>query len=363
MNASPAPPPPITSNFSPFDAEMRPSSIGVLSPTSQSLIPSGLISSLDNTEAPSRSFQSESDLIMDRDWRTSSMQQRMQHSSGSDTQNPPFGSTTTSPISLRGPSVANEYGQHDPFEVRVLPQHRLSSENPMDMQRASLLHRAYSDPSSPGFGESFAPFNAGTASAAADTTNKTPTPRRWFPTHRDKQPKKGLNPDAKVFSLSSTSRTSPPIIVAPRPGNNTYDALNPNGLGSHMLTPTPTTANQSLLRAFAPSPAEREALQRALGGSTNTSLERLPSLSDVGSIPPSPSHVHAAAATMTLPPADPREIGKVLPSWLQSLPRIDKPNFSPWEDEELSSSVTVVPVNGDRKTNGNVGFGDVVGKR
>jgi hypothetical protein len=54
----------------------------------------------------------------------------------------------------------------------------------------------------------------------------------------------------------------------------------------------------------------------------------LPSLSDVGSIPSSPSHVH------TVPIASPQQMGKVLPSWLQSLPRFRKANFSPWEDEE-----------------------------
>lgn len=362
MNPPPALSPAVVSKFAPFDAEMRPPSIGIVSPTSQSLIPAGLISSLDDVDNSSRSFQSENDLIMDRDWRANSMQQRIQRPQGSDSQSPHFGPMTTSPISLHGPSATNEYEQHDPFEVRIMPHHQLPAENPMDNQRVSLLHRTYSDPSPPSvFGsersESFSLFNAG---AAADATNKaSPASRRWFPASRDKQPKKGLNPDAKVFSLSA-NRTSPPVVVPPRPSGNAYDALNPNGLGSGMLAAAAST-NHSLLRAFAPSPAEREALQRALGGSTNTSLERLPSLSDVGSIPPSPSHVHAAAAAvLTLPSADPREIGKVLPSWLQSLPRIRKPNFSPWEDEEPTSCATAVPGN---RTNGSLGFEDVVGKR
>ncbi|KII92254.1 hypothetical protein PLICRDRAFT_102791 [Plicaturopsis crispa FD-325 SS-3] len=101
------------------------------------------------------------------------------------------------------------------------------------------------------------------------------------------------------------------------------------------MSAAPST-NTSLLRAFAPSPAEREVLQRVLGGSTNTSYERLPSLSDVSSIPSSPAHVHAVAAHQNhlqhhRPP--PSQHGSVLPAWLHSLP-FRKSNFRPWDDEE-----------------------------
>jgi len=154
------------------------------------------------------------------------------------------------------------------------------------------------------------------------------TTSSWFSLPRNEK-RSSLNPDAKVFRLTrfisdKTGRTD--ASTAPTPS---YDALNPTGLASSMTSSTPS----SLLRAFAPSRAEREALQRALGGSTNTSLERLPSLSDVGSIPSSPTHTH--------PEAQGRSIGEkdcVLPAWLQSLPLIRKPNFSPWEDEDLVSS-------------------------
>lgn len=169
--------------------------------------------------------------------------------------------------------------------------------------------------------------------------------RRWFTSPLRERPKKGLNPDAKVFRF-----TKPPTEFgviggngAPppsHPGNLTFDALNPNGLASRVMTATSSNTN-SLLRAFAPSPAEREVLQRALGGSTNPSLERLPSLSRVGSIPSSPSHVHAVATGPSRPTSLHLEIGEVgrnLPSWLQSLPRIGKPNFSPWEDDEPASN-------------------------
>ncbi|KAJ7072390.1 hypothetical protein C8F01DRAFT_1205965 [Mycena amicta] len=296
--------------FSPFG---DPSQVPALvSPTSQSLIPSGLISSLDSADGPSRSFQSDSDAFMDKDWRDASLQRtRSQHVS--ETQFSPHSAPlTTSPTSL-------SMNEHDPFEVRVLTsppirerEFRMTGDVPMDMQRVSLAHRTHSDPTSAKEDEP----------VSSATTDKAP-PRRWFTKDRAK---KGLNPDAKEFSLPN--RKAP---TSPR-----FDALNPNGLGSSMMAPA--SANQSLLRAFAPSPAEREALHRALGGSSNTSLERLPSLSDVGSIPPSPAHVPAHAAVV--PPPQRALDGKGLPSWFTSLPRIRKPNFSPWEDEE--------PVAGER---------------
>jgi hypothetical protein len=303
----------VSGNFSPFgDPETRsPVPPALMSPTSQSLIPSGLISSLDSGDGSSRSFQSDSDAFMDKEWREA----RSQHLQASDSQtSPSFGPITVSPASLHGPS-ANDY-ERDPFEVRVLTspparerEYRMSSESLMDMQRVPLVHRTHSDPTS---GKEDEPAPSTVADKAVS--------RRWFTSNKEK-PKKGLNPDAKEFSLPRKAATT---TVSPR--QTAYDALNPNGMGSNMMAPAST--NHSLLRAFAPSPAEREALHRALGGSTNTSLERLPSLSDMGSIPSSPSHVHAA-------PAAQRAIdNKGLPTWLSSLPRIRKPNFSPWDDEE-----------------------------
>ncbi|KAJ6609847.1 hypothetical protein B0H10DRAFT_2062732 [Mycena sp. CBHHK59/15] len=319
----------VSGNFSPFgNSESRSQGVALMSPTSQSLIPSSLISSLDSGDGSSRSFQSESDAFMDKEWREASTQRtRSQHMQTSDSQtSPSFGPITVSPVSLHGPS-ANDY-EHDLFEVRVLTsphtqrqrEYRMASESPMDMQRVSLLHRTHSDPTS----------------AKEDTLTATmdkAVSRRWFASTKEKA-KKGLNPDAKVFSLP---KKVPTTVVAPSPRAITYDALNPNGLGPNIMS-SPASANHSLLRAFAPSPAEREALHRALGGSTNTSLERLPSLSDMGSIPSSPAHVHAHAAAPVQRSLD----GKGLPSWLSSLPRIRKPNFSPWDDEEPSSSTTVM---------------------
>lgn len=153
------------------------------------------------------------------------------------------------------------------------------------------------------------------------------------------RPKKGLNPGAKVFSLPRKLAPSGPQTMHSAPV--TYDALNPNGLVSTML-PSASSNNSSLLRAFAPSRAEREALQRALGGSTNSSLERLPSLSEVGSIPSSPSHVHASPLNINLSQRtkDSAASSKTfnLPSWLTALPNIRKSRFKPWDDDEPVST-------------------------
>jgi len=95
-----------------------------------------------------------------------------------------------------------------------------------------------------------------------------------------------------------------------------------------------STSDSLLLRAFAPSPAEREALQRALGGA-NTSFERLPSLSDVESIPSSPSDIHALPHHHHA--LNPHVNKLQLPGWLFTFPRGRKTQFSPWGDEEPSN--------------------------
>ena len=122
--------------------------------------------------------------------------------------------------------------------------------------------------------------------------------------------------------LSDTGNTS---------ANSSFDALNPNGLGSVLVTPPST--NQSFLRAFAPSPAEREVLQKALSSSTNASLERLPSLSAVGSLPSSPTGTHANGLPQHSHSL--RDLSSFLPTWLKTFPRSGTVKFSPWEDEDL----------------------------
>jgi hypothetical protein len=315
----------LSTNFSPFDDNDAPRNIAsAILPNGQSLIPSALSTSLDSPDGVSRSFQSESDVYMDREWRGRNLSS-LSHNGvrPNDRQSSGFASSGISPVSL-------QY-DHDPFEIRFMQtesdygrngSHEVASDN----QHNVWVHRTNSDPNSH-------QYMTEESDASSSMVIDKVSPRRWFSTTIKDKAKKGLNPEAKVFTLA---RKPMPRTSAPRPtfndassGNSTtmYDALNPNGLGSQTLSAT-TSANNSLLRAFAPSPAEREALQRALGGSSNTSFERLPSLSDVGSIPSSPSHVH------DLPAVAPQQMGKVLPSWLQSLPRFRKANFSPWEDEE-----------------------------
>lgn len=213
--------------------------------------PQGFFAPADQSDNSSRSFQSDTDAFLDRDWRGNT-------------------SYTSSPTSIG---------------------------NPFEMQRSPWLK-------------------------SLDDENLDDRCRRWPFMGKAKR---GLNPDAKEFSLS---RKSSPGVIG---GSSPYDALNPNGLGISAMT---ASTSSSLLRAFAPLPEEREALQRALGGSTNTSFERLPSLSDVGSISSSPSHSHAL---LPHPPA--QEMGKMIPSWLQALPRMRKVNFSPWDDEEPSGQL------------------------
>ena len=305
-----------TTNFSPFEDTDSPSNIhgSVLPSTSSALIPTGLMDT--SNESLARSFQSENDVYLDKDWRGL----RTLHSQVVDNQ----GMMTASPLAL-------SFNEHDSFEVRQQPAHMRSDS--MNMQRATMPapNRTRSDPAANAQEEDH---------IEVDKAGR----RRWFTSPLREKPKKGLNPDAKVFRLTKMPTEFGAIGnsgATPPPGNLTFDALNPNGLASRMMTATSSNTS-SLLRAFAPSPAEREVLQRALGGSTNPSLERLPSLSRVGSIPSSPSHVHAVSTGHTRPTSLHLERGEVarnLPSWLQSLPRIGKPNFSPWEDDEPASNI------------------------
>jgi predicted nucleic acid-binding Zn-ribbon protein len=116
--------------------------------------------------------------------------------------------------------------------------------------------------------------------------------RKWFSKERDDSETrdqeithKGLNPDAKIFkftrktpflNLSNTDANgmpdptgslldTPPLI----------DPLNPSGPPPMPPPPTPRTSFFTSLRAFQPSPAEREALRLAMVSSANNSLERL----------------------------------------------------------------------------------------
>ncbi|KDR75433.1 hypothetical protein GALMADRAFT_227081 [Galerina marginata CBS 339.88] len=270
----------------------------------------GLSLPTDNMGSISRSFQSDSDPYVDRDRRYP------QVSYPSHYQNDELDSRfPASPTSLHGHS--NNIEPH-PFNTQFLStQDYIRNRQPfaptMDLQSST-----------------WRPTDSDTNSIQERSFERAPQTKRWFPGFNKDKSTKGLNPDAKEFNLFRKPSANVFSSSHPRlPSNTGYDALNPNGLGSRTSTSTSST-NQSLLRAFAPSPAEREALQRALGGSTNTSFERLASLSDVGSIPASPTNAHA------LPHHPGRDLGSLLPAWLQTLPRSRKVNFSPWEDEEPS---------------------------
>ncbi|TFY72131.1 hypothetical protein EVG20_g877 [Dentipellis fragilis] len=344
-------------------------SSGAFSPAATALIPNSLIRSLEsaNTDGVPKSFQSDSDAFLERDWRH--RQGRASH----DGSTLSVGTTAlnTSPVSLTAPAfptiVRDDEDSYDPFEVRPPPpahplQHHYQRQrlisDPINLQRV-WPSRTNSDPISPGYPSvQQAPRTPETQQAEAKTrrwwsasTSSVLTTDRTKATLADARERKGLNPDAKVFRFSrkpafAASLPLPlPAPALPSFDVPVFDSLNPSSsfLPPSPGAPAPLFSSSGLaMRAFAPSPEEREALQRALGSSTNTSLERLPSLSEVGSMPASPSHTQAHAHThthgghgmMSL------ELGAGTsarrPSWLANLtaPRGGKMKFSPWEDGE-----------------------------
>ncbi|OCH84374.1 hypothetical protein OBBRIDRAFT_741703 [Obba rivulosa] len=297
-----------STRFAPFSDEIEGGS--PLSPRTTSLIPSSLINSLEGNgmDGISRSFQSDDDTVLARDWRK--------------LYPPPMpvespATFSSSPTSITCPSF-DAVDQDDPFEIRPPPVPRRLTADAPEMQHAAFPPpaRTTSEPQplpQPRFYD-------------ADAADRNSTAhRRWL--SASPREKKGLNPEAKVFQLHKKPLPAFGAPLQPPP----FDPL--GAAASASALDTDALFSSISMRAFAPSPAEREALQRALGGSTNTSLERLPTLSEVAgaSMPPSPNHVHASAA-----PREPAEAGKYLHpglSWLQSLPRMRKPKFSPWEDE------------------------------
>ncbi|KIM45037.1 hypothetical protein M413DRAFT_441684 [Hebeloma cylindrosporum] len=292
------------------------------------MIPDGLSTRMEHGDAISRSFQSDSDPYVDKEWRHQPSYPSYFQDEGVDDK---YSLETLSPTSMHGPSISNPDGRS--FESHFLSsQDRAQDRQAFDSPSVDLHHSTWAPTES----EATTFLDSPGAEHPFKASDKG-RPLRWFTGIGKERSTKGLNPDAKEFSLCK------PAINLFNGGHSqyhnnhhlpttTYDALNPNGLGS---TTSSSSTSQSLLRAFAPSPAEREALQRALGGSTNASFERLPSLSDVGSIPASPTNAHARVVP---PQHSGRDLGSLLPAWLQSLPRTRKVNFSPWDDEEPVNS-------------------------
>jgi predicted nucleic acid-binding Zn-ribbon protein len=158
----------------------------------------------------------------------------------------------------------------------------------------------------------------------------TSAPRRWFSVKE----KKKLNPEAEAFNLPTPKSFFKPTVPT------FFDALNPSksgvvsSMGSNSSRRlTESVAHSSFFsKAFAPSPAERAALG---AGRFHTSLEKLPSLSDV------PGSLHASPVSSHTTPSSNQDPVTVVPgtslaksmAWLNSLPR-RKPKFSPWDDDE-----------------------------
>lgn len=283
---------------SPTDGASSASILSIASPTGQSLIPSGLISSLDGPDSPgiTQSVPSDAKSYMDKD-------DSDKHGLYHDNYIAPMSYDPFSlPLTATLPNPTVPSSKRSPLEEHIYPGTSEDSQWPMSFPADSSV---LVDPEHP-----------------EGETNVQQASLGWFTASSKDRLKKGLNPDAKEFSLFKGPSTTAHHSLS------SFDNLNPNGIGPSMLTSTSSTNESLFLRAFAPSPAEREALQRALSVA-NTSFERLPSLSDVGSIPSSPSHVHAAANPQTK---------KILPSWLPSLPRSRKPQFSPWGDEDPLSN-------------------------
>ena len=337
------------SRFSPFTDELEvvadPHAGMGISPRSTSLIPTSLIKSMEVggvTEDLARSFQSDSDAVLDRDWRK-------MHPFPTPVESP--GIFNSSPTSLTCPSF-DGVDQEDPFEIRPPPlpiRHRLISDG-ANTERTFLNARTSSEPK---------PL-VRSRTRESDTSDKAVGHRRWFSNPREAKDKKGLNPEAKVFQFKKTF----PMFGGNNSNtkNSPYEGLvsEPTSFASSLsvpsIFPAPSSSDTDSIfstlsmRAFAPSPAEREALARGVGSSTNASLERLPTLSDVviGSMPSSPNHVHAIAAAQHQhsPPhvlaeaAAPGTRSLLSPgfAWLHALPRMKKPKFSPWDDENDAES-------------------------
>ena len=275
-------------------------------------------------EMLSKSFQSDNDAFLERDW---SRQLSVPESTSA------VGSTALGHVL---PHVGDESAEAFDLFGRP-PLRRRRTSDPMDAQRVWPSRT-----------------NSELLTSPINVVSPPEARTRWWWPGADKErrsttdgteQRKGLNPDAKVFNFSRKPLLGVPL--AP------HDSLNPSASSLQVSaaangdgTSTAATSSASgflsglAMRAFAPSPEEREALQRALGGSTNGSLERLPSLSEVGNMPtsPVPTHeqAHAAGNPLGLPWFDVNPGASTRRSWLRdlgvSVPRTGKIRFSPWGD-------------------------------
>lgn len=287
----------------------------------------------------SRRLQSDNEAFFDHDWqcRPSVPESDPAIASG------PYGHVF--------PRVGDDpAGVFEPFGIGPPPRNRITSD-PMNAARAWPL-RVNSDPVS--------------LPVAVAPPQEVRT-RWWQGVDKERrstidgtETRRGLNPGAKVFSFSA----KPFFGGSAKPASDKFNALtssfpvlgatSSNGSSSisncangHATTTTtgsntPGFFSGLATRAFAPSPAEREALQRSLGGPKNTSLDRLPSLSEVGNLSTSPALSHAQPHSavsdnlLGLPWFDVGSGSGAVRGWLRepgiSMPRPGKIKFSPWGD-------------------------------
>lgn len=192
---------------------------------------------------------------------------------------PPF--LQQSPVTGSADSSISSFGQG----VFGPPNH-LSSRRGFDAQRVSLATRV------PLIREVEEPELTRPATIETAVVTNSPKPRRWFPSVGGTKKEEnnnlraqgsGLNPDAKVFSFTPeaskmfnftrgrTFNMAPPVSVPGPASAPSFSSLSLGSANSSTVALGSGTSSGgsssffSSLLAFAPSPAEREALQRALG--------------------------------------------------------------------------------------------------
>ncbi|KDQ21780.1 hypothetical protein BOTBODRAFT_26202 [Botryobasidium botryosum FD-172 SS1] len=295
---------PQTHTFAPFSpfAESDAGDASPLSPFTKSLIPTSLFQSLDAEASPR--ITSTEDIFFEATRRRDSLSETTESGSQRDWNSLADSrrrrsSTDLSDGLYSSPTSGSFYSGSD----------RTSSER-FDLQRAArspLLAQpaGFMDQEDGSF----------KAPGSNDSLGSNKPSRRWFshsgPKATAPKEKNGLNPDAKVFSFKGTTRSLVPqrsqqnIAPAPPVMSNLPPSVS---LGRSAASSIGYFFSPSL--AFVPSPAEREALKRAMGG--NASFDRL---SDPSSPPPLhsarssvvdlPSHSAMASAWASAsPPAD-----------------------------------------------------------
>jgi hypothetical protein len=411
-----------------FPATANPGGLGgIISPVSSSLIPSSLIQTLgigpgvelddvqilsggtdgdlvnpNATSTPiepievSRSFQSDSDMILERDWQNMQRARAgnvapvsLMGANGNDAER-------SSPGSLSPVSPSANATEHFSFETRMPAaaaqqhQQRVGGYDEFGMLRRTGMgaqpRSAITMPTRTVGAQDYYVSHAlegqtltPTVPADLPTATAKDGSTRWTFGFGAGREKKRLNPDAKEFSLSketerillskngsntalAATATSTAPVPAPTQSVPSFDMIKSafttppltrsqatalsTSTSSAKSTPSPfvnSWFNSS--RAFAPLPEEREKLKRALGGSNNTSLDQLTqlsSLSDVGSLPASPkpapgfvNHAHGHGH----PQVHANSLNSVGSSLWSSagLPLKSKLTFSPFADDDEPS--------------------------